>query len=155
MSRGSLTGTDFEQFKLLEGGQLFVECGVAKGGRFIPSYQTLDTLSPNNRASVEEQISVLLSTSTYRNNAFDSPGKSNSLFDPGKFELSFRMAERGERKAIDIKTSLDAVSDPTDKAEQALLKIAKLFREGVSTTDALCKNRDFYGIPGKQLKYSR
>lgn len=153
MSRKSLSGTEFEQYKLGAGGDLFVECGKILGGRYIPTFQKMSALSPESQKQVNQALSIAVSTEKYKKGAFDKPGANSSFFDPGKFELSFAgsVAPATELQTLsgEVKTSLDSITEPSSVTEKELLKLAAAIRTGVNFYDPICNHREFYGVPGK------
>lgn len=155
LSRTALSGTDFEQYKLASDGSLFIECGVIKGGRYIPTFQKLDELDDEHKQKLEHALATLLTTTNYQKNSFDSPGKHINIIDRGKFEVTFSADTESGLITNSVQTSLDSVADPTNPGERQLKELATQIRTGVSFYEPICNNREFYGLPGKLYPRNR
>lgn len=149
LTRRSLSGTDFEQYKLGAEGNLFVECGKISGGRFTPTFQKMDKLHSENRENLNNAISRMVNATNYKKKSFDNPGKNSSLFDPGKYKITFSATGTSSPVSGDVFTSLDSITEPTSPAEKELFNIATAIRTGVSFYDPICNNREFFGVPGR------
>jgi hypothetical protein len=147
LTRTSASGTEFEQFKLGPEGDLFVECGKIRGGRYYADLQKFGMIPKPLVQDVQQNFLDILSANTFRTHPFDKPGNNSSLFDPGKFTLSFKTPnEKNE-----IATSLDAVSEPKGTTEKKLNNIATLLRRSskeVTRGQSMCGNARFFGISG-------
>jgi len=140
LSRTSLEGTDFEQYKLLPMG-LFMECGTIRRGRSHSSEHDIVRLQPDALQSTQVVAAEIFQHMTGGDPpSADSPGNNSSLIDPGKFLLSVTM--NGKTARVD--TSLDYVQrDKTMLSEQAK-KFAQLLRGSLQRSP--CGLADFYGI---------
>ncbi|MCI5065187.1 hypothetical protein MRY87_05650 [bacterium] len=158
MSRKSLSKTEFEQFRLMNTqGDLFLECGTISGGRFTPAFQKLDRLTTGGMEAVENTVETLLRSANFRNESFDDPGDNSSLFDPGRYILTFhyRNREDGTEEEVHIETSMRAISAPSNGGERALHEMAEGIRSGVSFFEPICGNREFFGLRGKDYPAGR
>lgn len=140
LSRSSMQGTDFEQYKLTPQG-LFYECGIIHRGRPEVKSQGIQALEGDALQGTRElaqKISADLGTT--QPPLFDPPGSNAGFADPGKFLLSLVIGDQ----AREVKTSLDGV----EKARTRVEGHAKEFAESVrgSVTTSLCGSHDFYGI---------
>ena len=148
MSRTALSGTDFEQYKLIDETTLFVECGKVKGGRFLPHIQKLYPMETSASHTLSESLNALIGSKTYQRNHFDAAGTNESVFSPGKFVLTFRATNGQEEVTGDITTSLDGVVESKKSGERALFELATKLRKSYSSSEPTCSENAFYGIPG-------
>ena len=143
MSRGSLTRSDFETYKLQDD-SLFVEYGPIVGGRFKPSSQDFITLTEELQAQLAASARESIELHTSREWMLDEPGRANSFADPGQYFLTVTL-EDGSKHTL--RTSLDTVSEPSSALTRQLRDFAIALR--ASAPEAPCGNREFYGIPVK------
>ena len=148
MSRSALSGTDFEQYKLIDDTTLFVECGKVKGGRFLPQIQKLYPLEASASETFTESLNALMASKTYQRNRFDAAGTNESIFSPGKFALTFRATNGRDEVTGDITTSVDGVVESKKSGERALFELATRLRKSYSSSEPTCSEEAFYGIPG-------
>lgn len=148
MSRSALSGTDFEQYKLIDDTTLFVECGKVKGGRFLPHIQKLYPMETSASHTLTETLNALMASKTYQRSRFEAAGTNESVFSPGKFVLTFRATNGQEEVTGDITTSLDGVVESKKSGERALFQLATKLRKSYSSSEPTCSEEAFYGIPG-------
>lgn len=148
IARASLTGTEYEQYKLLPMG-IYQECGLIRRGRSVVGQQGILTLPQSARAEMATLISAL-SERMLSNppEHMPTPGTNADMFDPGKFLLT----GYADGKPLSIKTSFDAVVNGSSELEQAMARLAETAR-GVSETPP-CKNIEFFGLQRRTPKDS-
>jgi hypothetical protein len=146
MARASLTGTEYEQYKLLPMG-LYHECGLIRRGRSVVTQQGILTLPQSARSEMATLISGL--SERVLSNPPDhmpAPGNNADMFDPGKYLLTGFV----DGKPLSIKTSFDAVVNGGSEMEQVMARLAETAR-GVSETPP-CKNIEFFGLQRRAPK---
>jgi hypothetical protein len=140
LSRRSLEGASFEQYRLLPVG-LFVECGDLKSGREQGSEGSIVPISSATQEGTQRMASALLIRSARGDaSANEQPGDNSSFADPGKVVL---IVSDGVREQ-EIATSLDAVEARRGALPSALHAFARLVR-GVPA-EPPCGNDSFFGI---------
>lgn len=141
MRRASASESEFEQYKISPGG-VFLECGEFIRGRPEPQNQRFIPSDKIDLTEVREKAATVSRVVGGNNSGLPSPGKGDSMFDPGQFVLS--IGEGGV--TLDLKTSINAVSDATDPTLKAMKSLAVAVRRALKTDN--CGKDDFYGIPG-------
>ena len=146
MARASLTGTEYEQYKLLPMG-IYQECGIIRRGRSVVTQQGILTLPQSARADMTMLISAL-SERMLSNppEHMPEPGNNADMFDPGKFLLT----GFADGKPLSIKTSFDAVVNGSSEMEQVMARLAETAR-GISE-EPPCKNTEFFGLQRRTPK---
>ena len=140
MARASLTGTEYEQYKLLPMG-MYQECGILRRGRSVVTQQDILALPQSVRgkmAALFAALSERMLSNPPEN--MPTPGNNADMFDPGKFLLTGFT----DGKPLSIKTSFDAVVNGSSEIEQVMARLAETAR-GVSETPP-CKNVEFFGL---------
>ena len=145
LSRASLSGADFEQYKIIDD-DLFFECGVVKRGRHQAKDESFTKLSAASMADFPALVWKLAQADEELEHPFEEPGQSRDMFDPGQVLLS---AELPNRK-LTIKTSVDGVIDPMNRGQIALFELIALMR-GLPETPP-CGLAQFYGLPRAAAK---
>lgn len=140
LSRTSLTQTDYEQYKFMDG-RLYKECGLLKGGRPVVQEQDFidvggDHLNEVSRAALTLYTRIINSPTL----KWEPPGKNVDFFDPGRAFFTIRIDDA----KVDVRTSVSALDEPTDKANIEAARLASALR--ASSESAPCGNRKFYGI---------
>jgi hypothetical protein len=140
LSRASLNGAEFEQYKLLPIG-VFAECGTLHRGRQESRVQSIYPVDDATRAALRNTASkIFLRMQRQPAPSLDAPGDNANPFDPGKYLLTVKS---GSLK-IDAKTSLDSVVHPNSVTQELLQQLAALSRGSVDGTP--CGNAEFYGL---------
>lgn len=141
LARGSSEGRSYESY-LLRDHSLLIECGDIQFGRQIPQFQDVAVISDQQADSISALTSDLGHELERHNWMLDSPGDADGFFDPGQFFLSLRnFPKRGD---LELKTSLDSVSQPAKGITRDLKKFAQSVRALPSSPP--CSNRNFFGI---------
>jgi hypothetical protein len=140
LTRTALTGTEYEQYKLLPMG-MYMECGLLRRGRAVPSQQGIIPLPQSSRSDMGQLIGAI-SERILSNppEHLAAPGNNSDMFDAGKFFLT----GFADGKPLSIKTSFDAVANGTGELEQAMGRLAETAR-GVPENPP-CKNQEFFGL---------
>lgn len=139
LSRGSLSTTEFEQYKISPGG-IFIECGELKGGRAIPTSQEFKRYEEGTFSEIRKRAHEALTYLNTHTNSFEPPGKTSSLFDPGQFLLTISFGK--EKK--EVRTSVNAVSQELDVPTSMIKKLTQAVRKTVNAD--VCGKASFYGI---------
>lgn len=139
MSRASLNATEFEHFRIKDN-ILFLECGKVNRGLFRPEDEQITRFQKNQLYRARQIASDFVTTSRNDQPKWKAPGRSNSLSDPGKLELS--VSSEGE--SVKVTTSLDSISDPHNSAERELNKLVRAVR--LLAGKKVCGNSEFYGL---------
>jgi len=140
LSRASLSGVDFEQYKI-SGETLFFECGILKRGHHQVKGELVEKLKARQRQELASKTWGLSQSLTGLKEPFEKPGQSRNMFDPGRISV---LAELPNRK-IEIESSLDSIASPQNRAQTATLRLVGFVRGLVSNEP--CGLRDFYDIP--------
>lgn len=141
MRRASASEVEFEQYKISPGG-IFLECGEFVRGRPAPEDQKFIPSDSVDLSEVREKAATVKRLIDESPGGLPTPGKGDSMFDPGQFLVSIGQGSSN----IDLKTTINAVSDAADPAARALKSLAVAVRRALKTED--CGKNDFYGIPG-------
>lgn len=144
LSRASFTGAEFEQFKF-SNGRLFAECGKVAGGRQAAQYQDFHKLSAEQNQAINKRAQEALQFALNHELKLDDPGKSQSMFDPGQYNLHITSSAG----PTNIQTSLDAIVAASKTSEENLRLLAKELREVAmqySPSSKLCGNVSFYDL---------
>lgn len=140
LTRASLTGQEFEQYKALPQG-VFMECGTVRRGRAEVSEQQIESPSAERQREIRIAAAELLQESLSDQAAsYDPPGNASAFTDPGRYTLTI---VRGSDKA-EIKTSFDWVERKQTLLAAKLHAFTRLIRG--ATAHAPCRNEEFYGV---------
>ncbi|NLF24955.1 MAG: hypothetical protein GX589_04765 [Deltaproteobacteria bacterium] len=145
LSRASFSGRDFEQYKIIDD-DLFFECGVVKRGRHQVKDETFTKLSAAALTDLPALVWKLAQACDELKYPFEEPGQSRNMFDPGQVSFS---AELPDQKLM-VKTSLDSLIDPSNRARAALFELIALVRS--FPQDPPCGSTQFYGLPRAAAK---
>jgi hypothetical protein len=140
LQRASLTGRDFESYKLLPVG-VFVECGTVYRGRPETQFQSIE--QPSAEAIEESKrlaYEIIERYGEAEAHTIDPRGSSEGPFDPGAFTLS---ASSGEKR-IELVTSVDWVEQKRSSLATLVNRFAQVVR-GLPVSPP-CGNPEFYGI---------
>jgi hypothetical protein len=119
---------------------LFAECGKLRRGRYFPTEQDVTNPLPNERTRVRRETSRFIDILGEREWKWAPPGTNKDLTDPGRLELTIR----SKGHTIEVKTTLDSISDPRSRAEHALGRVIRTIRGAAG--GKLCGNTRFYGL---------
>lgn len=153
ISRGSLTGTEFEHH-IYANNSLIQECGTIDRGRFNILEQTVKRVSKKLISYQAGEIAQDLSSAIEDSSSdWEKPGKSNSLTDPGEINASFNI-EGSKHK---ISTNLDSITLKRVDKEKYLNRFIRAVRgiklkleENSNLPEEkkglICGHQDFYGL---------
>ena len=143
LSRGSLTGTSFEQYKLTAG-QLYYECGTMNRNRYAASEQDLLQLSPEAEGAIQDLARSFDTLFGQPPPRLDPPGNSNGVFDPG--QASFVVSNGKETR--EIRTSLDTIANASSPLPGRLKRFVMALRGAVPKEP--CGSSAFFGLGREQ-----
>lgn len=139
MSRASLNATEFEHFRIKDN-ILFLECGKVNRSLFRPEDEKISRFEKTQLYQARQIASDFVMSVKIDPPTWKPPGRSNSLSDPGKLELS----ASSEGESVKVSTSLDSISDPHNSAERELNKLVRAVR--LLAGKKVCGNSEFYGL---------
>jgi hypothetical protein len=139
LSRGSLNGTDFEQYKF-NGPNLYYECGKIARGRYASQQQEFIAVNTETSTALSARLQDLHAIAERSPAPLDPPGKSNGMFDPGQATFAFT----GSSGTKELRTSLDGIVNSASSVPGKLQRLAVALR-GIPPASP-CGNAEFYGL---------
>lgn len=139
MSRASLSSTEFEHFRIKDN-LLYLECGKVNRSVFKPEDERISRFEKTQLYKTRQIASDFVAQVIKDQPTWKPPGRSNSLSDPGKLEMS--VSSEGE--SVKVTTSLDSISDPHNYAERGLNRLVRAVR--LLAGKKVCGNSEFYGL---------
>jgi hypothetical protein len=143
VSRASIALTEYEQFKIINN-NLVKECGKIDRGRYIPAYQALAVLTPEQIQSINPIAWKIFNNVRSNRPEFDEPGDNDAFYDPGQYYLTLEYPAGKEK----INTSLDSTRGSGNSTMTAMLTLAEKVRGAAGVP--LCGNREFYQVGARK-----
>lgn len=148
LQRASLTGRDFESYKVLPVG-VFVECGTVYRGRPETQFQSIEQPS---REAIEESkrfaADIIEQYGETSPHSIDPRGSADSLADPGAYTLLITQGGT----STELRTSVDWVEQRRSTLATLVNRFTRLVR-GLPL-EPPCGNSEFYGI-GRDRAFSK
>ena len=139
LARGSLTKTDFEQYKVFSK-NLFFECGEIKGGENIPAQQAPALLTPTQQKKIQGTATALCEVLENSNFTFAKQDPKHGIANSGQLILDLSV----NGKEYKIKTSVDSISNSKSLQEKKLRRLVEAIRGSTKTPP--CGLKEFYGL---------
>ncbi len=142
-SRTSLSGTEFEHYKLTPP-LLYYECGTIRRSTPNIDQQDVLTLPAEAYEDLAAKVADILSYKTDKNETLPPAGDNSAFSDPGKFSLNIS----GDT-SLDVKGSFDSVSSRQGALAEKLFQLVRAVRSTAAESRKAppCSNAYFFGIP--------